>query len=643
MRALRLHLNILKSIVQTRPSTAKLKDTDPMDRILPLRCVSWRRLWMTIALGAVLLCWPAVSRATDPVARLKEALKLDPSAAELARKQLEDRRQLIEKTILPELKTIAQLRRAYFLKEWGIAQDEPEKIDPKLDVRPLRTDIEKMLTAAVRKAAQEPNVDHQIDVAIMIAELAESEQPMKRSATGKFASVFSDVLVGGKSGKGLVNHENLLVRQSALNALGKITPKPADAKPAMRAALQSAELGPRRLAAYALTDLVKNAHYLEPKDEMETLAEAVSAAVLGLRDPHEDESIRGYCLQTVHAAAKMFTDYPWSLETAVRLELEGGNMVLDPSVRKILQAFQDSNPRLASGLQVDLSVNIRLASLDALNQIVRARIKIMEKLSTAQEKLAAEKRDRRGDLFKAFQAPDPIGRLLEGDWEAVSDLLKKEEDVRLRRGAIAILEMVVEDVELAITTKKMAQNQDLQKRRRLVQGILPALYDKDLVVRWSAARSARSISRELITEEIIVGLGHMLIDPIGRDPDLSAVAVASLEVLADSPHAPKAVRFLKSAITDLEKDVDVREGAMRTLVQIGGPTANSAFPEVIAVLTDSDVRMRRMATETLGVLGQPATRQIAEDAIAALKIALRDDDAQVRHNASEAILSIRVP
>lgn len=208
---------------------------------------------------------------------------------------------------------------------------------------------------------------------------------------------------------------------------------------------------------------------------------------------------------------------------------------------------------------------------------------------------------------------------------------------------MSLLEQVAIDIDLAIVARTVDKEQSLQLRRRFAVLITPGLVDPDRIVRWTAARTVRYIAIDLVSEEMVVALGHMLIDPVDRDPSLSGAAAETLQAIAASRYAPRAIRFLKSAITDREKDVEIREASLRTLVQIGGEEANDAFPEVTSVLTDPEVRIRRLAAETLGILARPRTRPIAEEAIAALKIALRDDDNQVRQNAAEAILSIVVP
>jgi len=580
-----------------------------------------------------LILLPSVSRAVDPVRTVQQALA-------------DKRADVIEKTI-PELKTITQLRLAYFLSSWPT--EDAVELDAKIEA--LRKKIGKALEDKIRADAKDPQVDKQIALARTIAELGdlESDKTAPRSKTGKFASRFVDLLVGAKDAKGLVHHKDTLVRQCALDALGKITPRASDARPVLAAAMKDAEIGPRRVAAFALVDLIRNAYHLEPNTEMEVVDEAVRAAVEGLKN--EDEHVRAYSLQAISQAARLFIDYPRSLDSAIRIDEK--RLKLEPSVAKVLETIRDTNRPVTTRLQKDSSVELRVGALDTLSQIVVARMAIMDRLDKKLEelKIPADKRPKRAALFDEFGAKDPIGALLDFEkrsgeialkwnWESLPALVHKDNDPRLRRGAIALLETLAKEAELALDAKNVAEAERKTLRGRFVQLVTPALYDPDRIVRWTAARTLGSVSPKLIDANVIEALGHMLLE---RDPDLSATAAASLEYVAESPQAFKAVRFLRSALADPKKDVEIREAAMKTLVQIGGPEANDAFPELTTSLTDSDVRVRRQAAESLGLLGRPATPEIANAALAALKLALRDDDGQVRQNAAEAILTIQVP
>src|SRR5438045_853995 len=101
-----------------------------MDQKYPQRRTTRHPWAMLLGICALAICLTSL-RADDPVDRLKEALKVDPAGdRDLQAKQ---RYEKVAK-IVPELQTISQLRRAYFLKEW--LQGRLDKVEPKFDVDP---------------------------------------------------------------------------------------------------------------------------------------------------------------------------------------------------------------------------------------------------------------------------------------------------------------------------------------------------------------------------------------------------------------------------------------------------------------------------------------------------------------------------
>ena len=102
------------------------------------------------------------------------------------------------------------------------------------------------------------------------------------------------------------------------------------------------------------------------------------------------------------------------------------------------------------------------------------------------------------------------------------------------------------------------------------------------------------------------------------------------------PQAREAIEALVINVGD--GDAENRIKAMNALVRIGGNAGERATPKLVEALRDADVRIRRVAAETLGQFGPSASA-----ALPALRSALRDIDATVRLNASEAILSIAPP
>ena len=276
--------------------------------------LTWPCLWFLAGVSAVAILVPASARADDAVEVLKRTL--NDGTLEQVAKDIES------------LKTLSDLRRAYFLGEWpresprelGLLdkkKENAEQVAHKRALIKIRDTVGDRLAQRIRGSAM-GDVERHVAACILIAEIAEKDEPDQR--VQKYASRFSDLLVGTKTERGLVHNEDIRVRQAALYALGKITPLPTDAMPALRSVLKGDELGPRRLAAYALSDLVKNAAFLPPGDEMATINQAVAEAFRVLRLPGEDEQVRIYCLQTILTSALIFTEYRWTSKFNVEVE-----------------------------------------------------------------------------------------------------------------------------------------------------------------------------------------------------------------------------------------------------------------------------------------------------------------------------------
>ncbi len=566
--------------------------------------VSRRRVAWILAVASLALL-PCAGRAADPVDRLSDALKIEVGGLE-PDLQLAARRNKIIEAVIPELKTVSQLRRAYFLKQWAqhVNLDKENKL---LDIDRYRAEIGEKLNKAIRSAAAEPNLNKRLAVATLIAELADSESADAKNKQ-KFTRGLTDVA------RALVKDKNVAVRQAALHALGKITPDPAEAFPLLNEVLRMDEVGPRRLAAYALSELVKNARILERPQKLQTVEQALAAAANGLNDA--DEPVRGYCLQAITASAKLIADYFSSVE---ELANDGKKRTLKPDLQKVFKSMQAINGPLLEAVD-DSRMNIRLAALQALDQIANARGKMVNTL----QEIVPDKREQRGEVLKLFEAPDPLGPIVERDLKSFVRLLR-EDDAQLRRGAIEFLEQLGDQAAPA------------------VDGITEALSDSDRFVRWGAARAIRNLPPQKIGGPAVRALGALLIDP---DPDLSAAAAAAIETLG--PAAQDAVDWLGFIIANGDTDnrnwdVENRVSAMKALIAVGGAPAQRALPQVLSALTDPDVRVRRMAAETLGRLGRPADDGSAQRALVALRRALSDEDAEVRMSAAEAMLSIDVP
>jgi HEAT repeat protein len=576
------------------------------------RCHSWHCYCLIAGAWALLLLMPAVSRAADSVDRLRDALR------SLTAKKMSDQqrgaklKEMI--AIIPDLKTISQLRRAYLLAEWPLDVEFGKKL------KDLRNGIALDLTKAIQAAAEEKNIDKQekddkqLATAILIAEIADSEMLPGREKKEKFARRLTDVAIK------LAKQDNLAVRQAALHALGKITPDPHKAIPVLEGALKEKDeqLGPRRLAAYALTDLVKNSPHLETDEEMlETIRNAIGTAAgdskgaYALQDA--DEWVRGYCLQSIQEAARVVADH-LPLEDGL---LDEGKKTLKPDLKKTLQAFKKINAQLLQSLS-DPELKVRVTALQALEQIGIFRSKIIPILRET-----GLENDGKELLKSFFKSDDPVAGVV-GDLGKITSLLK-EDDARLRRGAIDFLELL--DDQAAPAIAEIAQ----------------AMRDSDRWVRLMATRTIRHLPPEVGSKAVHDLAYNLLID---GDADLSAAAADAIEALG--PAAKEAVNALGIVIgnggaDNRSWDVENRVKAMKALVSIGGTPAHTAIPKVLTALTDSDVRVRRQAAETLGRLGRPADGNLGKREITDLKAALRDEDAEVRLSASEAILSITAP
>ena len=494
---------------------------------------SWQCVWLLAGTCAAAFFAPA-GRAEDAVESLKRALKeKNPPWAQVAK-------------LTQKLHSLSEMRRGYFLVEWQA---------DKLEAMKLRDAVGDRLAERVQASAA-GDAEHQVAACILIGELGETDQPNYRPP-GKYAARFTGLLIGTKKAAGLVHSDNIGVRQAALYALGKITPPPAEAMPALKSALKSDQLGPRRLAAYALVDLVKNSAYLPPDAEIDTINQAVAEAVRVLDQPRQDESIRGYCLQTVQTSARIFTDYRWAPKTPVQFELDKDKkldrMVLAPNLQELLRSYRTGMPRFVSAMEKDPSIPVRLTALDTISQIISARIKICDELRVKElsnQEFKAKQPGFKGNeidvgdltreqLLKRFAVPDPIEPLLAGQWAVIPELVQQTKNERLKRGMMVILERIAEDVQLYVQAKKEDKQTSEALVRRFVRAVSPSLSDPDLFVRWSAARTLRYVPPEFVPDDAVEALGRMLIDPEQRDPDLSAAAADTIEAIASARSPPR--------------------------------------------------------------------------------------------------------
>ncbi len=151
------------------------------------RCAS-----LGLILGAVVLAAffaPGAVQAQDPVDRLREALRIDPSSIRIKPDPsiVAKHEGMIQSAIdeLEKSKSITQLRRAYFLPEWSDYQfwlllnagmgkkDKDDKKAPPID---QHVKLGTLLESALKSAAVDPSADKRLALALLRAEMVAAPQ-----------------------------------------------------------------------------------------------------------------------------------------------------------------------------------------------------------------------------------------------------------------------------------------------------------------------------------------------------------------------------------------------------------------------------------------------------------------------------------
>jgi HEAT repeat protein len=156
--------------------------------------------------------------------------------------------------------------------------------------------------------------------------------------------------------------------------------------------------------------------------------------------------------------------------------------------------------------------------------------------------------------------------------------------------------------------------------------LVKALKDRDVFVRWAAARTLGKIGPGQ-GGAAVAGLAKLLHD---TDFDVGLAAATALERIG--PSAKEAVPSLIEATK--ASDALTRVAVTRTIEAIG-TDAQPAVPALIVELSDPDSRVRQVAAQVLGRFGS-----LAVAAEPALRKAMDDSEAEVRQAASDAILNV---
>ncbi len=169
------------------------------------------------------------------------------------------------------------------------------------------------------------------------------------------------------------------------------------------------------------------------------------------------------------------------------------------------------------------------------------------------------------------------------------------EDVRVRRGALALLARVPTEVLTTDPFSGAMCDEDPAVRREAVIGrarhglsrhwpsVLPLTRDEDVAVRIAAAQALASVGRD----DVRAALAKLLAD--GSDDVVEAAAAALARTARDVP-PPEAVAALRS---DRPR---VRAAAAHVLAASHGPTC---FDPIVSLLDDSTDEVRRQAIQSL--------------------------------------------
>jgi HEAT repeat protein len=160
--------------------------------------------------------------------------------------------------------------------------------------------------------------------------------------------------------------------------------------------------------------------------------------------------------------------------------------------------------------------------------------------------------------------------------------------------------------------------------------LVEALEDRNRFVRWAAARAFSKIGPVRLPL-VVPALASLL-----RDPDVDVAKQAAVTLGSYGDGSAAAVPALAQA-AELA-DPEVRVDSMRALGGMSPAVAAPAVPALVTALTNRDADVRRTAAETLGRIGPRA-----RSAVPPLRVALRDENPNVRRAASDAILSILAP
>jgi HEAT repeat protein len=530
------------------------------------------------------------------------------------------------------LRTTADLWGALGLKDWK----DQDALSP-MSLREMDSGLRRQVGTRLKNAIQDIIATGDANSRLSIANSIAERGPTYLSlSTVKDNKIVDEDLAGFMRGLTpqviqLAGDKDLGVREQALRALGNIFPKPQDAVPVFRKALMTESSPvPKQLAADGLGQLIRVVGYLakpgrpatevkaDGSDVLTTAAAVLDATGAGLKD--NDPVVRKYCLDNIKEAAQATADlilgssrkeYPSAKRKPIEAEkqaLKDLFLAKEAEIKMflgVLDALRKQAPAVAQSLK-DPDSSVRLAAVDALENIGNARIRLKNRLVNLP---GMEEGTNVGQGAQSLLAAnDPLEGFIRNHLATLAALLA-DPDVKIRRKAVEFLNVIEDAATPALP---------------LLAG---SLNDRDRIVRQSAARAISNIAPDKAVAAV-PGLAKLL-----SDPDLNVRIQAARTLKEMGPVAHAAAPAL--ALGVVSGDAEARVAALEALQNIGPAAGKMAVPQLIEALSYPDPRVRRLATKTLGSFG-PA----AFPALDALRTCLGDQDPTVRVNASDAILQI---
>ncbi|HEV3262950.1 MAG TPA: HEAT repeat domain-containing protein, partial [Gemmataceae bacterium] len=560
---------------------------------------------------------------------------------------LDKRSQVLRRQVMA-LQSIAELRQALALQEWGDNQTAVidvriAKVD-RLAREMLADDLRHRLEGFLRGADAAPTT--QLAAIGTLAEMGANVRGIDpgTSFAGSLSATLEEVVKN--------NRYERRVREAAARALGKVDPSGPDTERAAEVlgGLLDAEKEPvslRRAAADGLAGMMGVVRDLmpffgdrpssrptgvgtSPADLGRGGPKVVTVAAAHLKDP--DREVVRACLEAIHATSS-------ALVTTARIGVRAERANL---LAAVTRALNEQAHRVASALDRSQPTEIRLLAARILADMGYAQQQMRQgpRPVLGREPLrlprsggpgaAATPRPIHLVSFNADVAPAPKQAPLASAADLLRDGLAKKETLN------SMADSLKEDGDVRV---RLAITEALETLGTSAQPAAPALVlamgDRNRFVRWSATRTLGGMSPvEGTIAGFVAGLGDA-----DRDVRLAAAeAIRKYGPRATDTHvvgdAGANVVDALSAAVGRRGDAEMRVAAINAL-QAVQTHEEGAIRALIAALDYSDARVRKAAAAALGSLG-PKTGAVMD----ALLAALRDDDGEVRQAASDALLDI---